>query len=65
MKKEISKEEIKLLIDQNDIVIFYDDTFRYWNTGDDYRTCSLLEAVHSIEKKGGYIIHIPGVKEKK
>lgn len=60
---KLSKEEIKRLIDKGTSVVRYDNKWRYWNPGDDYKTCPLLEAVHHIEKNGGYIIFIPDNKK--
>lgn len=62
MIKQLSKEEIKKLIDKGNPVVRYDNKWRYWNNGDDYRSCPLLEAVHHIEKNGGHIIFIPDKK---
>lgn len=58
MIKKLTKEQAIKLIKENSIEVWYDDKWKYWNTGDDYRTCPLLHLVHSIEQKGSYVIII-------
>jgi hypothetical protein len=56
-------DKIIELIKDNKIEVYYNKNWRYPNTGDDFRTCPLLEAMFNIEKRSGYIIFIPANKE--
>jgi alpha-N-acetylglucosamine transferase len=53
------KEEIKKFIDNAPYVqIWHSKWWAYPSTGDDPKTCPMLQAMLSIEHKGGYIVFI-------
>jgi len=63
MKIKLSKEEIKRLIDNNSVTTYHEDYWKYPATGDDEKTCPMLHTMFQIERKSGYVIHIPNVKK--
>ena len=60
---KLTKEQIKKLIDNNQITVYYADYWKYPQTGDDQKTCQMLDMMFQIERKSGYVIHIPNVKK--
>lgn len=64
MIKKLSKDKVKKLIDENRITIYYEKNWKYPATGDDQRSCPMLDAMFSIERRGGYLIHIPCAETK-
>ena len=44
---------------RDDIMILHDPLWEYPATGDDEKTCPMLRAMFSIEKRSGTIIFIP------
>lgn len=65
MRIEITKEEVKKLIDENKIVVYYESYWQYPKTGDDQKSCPMLDTMFQIERKSGYVIHISDVEEEK
>ena len=56
----ITKEEaVKLLQENDNAIIRQDDNWRYPQTGDDQRTCPMLDFMFQIEYKSGCLIFIP------
>jgi len=59
MKIKLSKEEIVKLVNENKIQVYYESIWHYPSTQDDQKTCPMLDMMFNIERKGGYVIHIP------
>ena len=62
---KLSKEEAIKLINENKITVYYESYWKYPETGSDQKSCPMLDTMFNIERRGGYIIHIPDIKESK
>jgi len=59
------KEIIKKVLDKNEYVICsYSRYWKYPETGDDQKTCPMLDFMFNVEHKKGYLIFIEGEEEK-
>ena len=60
---KMNKDEIKKLIDDSKFIsVHFEENWRYPKTGDDQKTCPMLDVMFAVENKAGYIIHIPKLK---
>ena len=63
MNVNIDKEQIKKLIDKSKRkYVYYEKLWNYPKTGDDQRTCPMLDMMFNIERKGGHVIFIPDIQ---